>query len=133
MKKIGLITMSLLVVLMVAPVFAADINIYLGQGLNPAATADTRPTTSMFVDPSAKGLGDANKSNAVSLGQGLNPAAVTPTRINMFTGQPISREDPPASTSVGSQSKGNGVCLGQGLNPAAVTPTRINIFTGTPY
>ena len=88
MKKIGLVTMSLLVVLMVAPVFAADINIYLGQGLNPAATADKPPTTSMFVDPSAKGAGDANKPNGVCLGQGLNPAAVTATRINIFTGQP---------------------------------------------
>jgi hypothetical protein len=127
MKKIGLITMFLLVMLMVGPVFAADINIYLGQGLNPAATADTRSTTSMFVDPSAKGVGEANKPNAVNLGQGLNPAAVTDTRpsTSMFVD--------PSAKGIGDANKPNGVCLGQGLNPAAVTATRINIFTGAPY
>lgn len=88
MKKISLVTMFFLVGLLVGPVFAADTSIYLGQGLNPAATTDTRPATSMFVDPRAKGFGDANEPNAVYLGQGLNPAAVTPVQINMFTGKP---------------------------------------------
>ena len=127
MKKIGSVTMFLLVVLMVAPVFAADINIYLGQGLNPAATKNTPPTTSIFVDPSAKGLNDVSKPNAVYLGQGLNPAATkdTPPTTSIFVD--------PSAKGLGDASKPNVVNLGQGLNPAAVTPVRINIFTGAPY
>ncbi len=125
MKKTGLITMFFLVGLMVAPVFAADTYIYLGQGLDPAAVTATRPVT-IFVNPYAKGFGDANKPNAFYLGQGLNPAAVTPTHPGSIFVNPYAK-------GFGEPHKPVGIYLGQGLNPAVVTPLRINMFTGKPY